>query len=253
MGVYSLRCAGAWFVKQQSALRVCELGASPKPVTGQTCRRRLLLQTTSRRRRSERVARRRSEPGGRFLYVLSGALTTYSIEESQKGAEKAPVPPCILPVEDGTSQVSLEVDDRRGPRRACDPRAGSCERVRGSAALYQTPGYVANEGCWPGPGTGGGRAPAALLAPGSGVRRAAACWVQMRTRSALSALMHGGAPRRADRPSVLKISADHVRISIKSGISSEGAGEEILVRLAGPRAAPAAARSRRKPVLRRCA
>ena len=56
--------------------------------------------------------RRRSEPGGRFLYILSGALTTYSIEESQKGAEKAPVPPCILPVEDGTSQVSLEVDDR---------------------------------------------------------------------------------------------------------------------------------------------
>lgn len=55
----------------------------------------------------------RSEPGGRFLYILSGALTTYSIEESQKGAEKAPVPPCILPVEDGTSQVSLEVDDRR--------------------------------------------------------------------------------------------------------------------------------------------
>ena len=57
----------------------------------------------------------RSEPGGRFLYILSGALTTYSIEESQAGAEKAPVPPCILPVEDGTSQVSLEVDDRRAP------------------------------------------------------------------------------------------------------------------------------------------
>lgn len=58
----------------------------------------------------------RSEPGGRFLYILSGALTTYSIEESQAGAEKAPVPPCILPVEDGTSQVSLEVDDRRAPQ-----------------------------------------------------------------------------------------------------------------------------------------
>ncbi|KAK9825691.1 hypothetical protein WJX81_004753 [Elliptochloris bilobata] len=86
----------------------------------------------------------RSEPGGRFLYILSGALTTYSIEESQAGVEKAPVPPCILPVEDGTSQVSLEVDDR------------------------------------------------------------------------------------ADRPTILKISADHVRIQIKSGISSEGAGEEIL-------------------------
>lgn len=57
----------------------------------------------------------RSEPGGRFLYILSGALTTYSIEESVAGAEKAPVPPCILPVEDGTSQVSLEVDDRRAP------------------------------------------------------------------------------------------------------------------------------------------
>ena len=34
---------------------------------------------------------------------------------------------------------------------------------------------------------------------------------------------------RADRPTILKISADHVRIQIKSGISSEGAGEEILV------------------------
>lgn len=35
---------------------------------------------------------------------------------------------------------------------------------------------------------------------------------------------------RADRPTILKISADHVRIQIKNGISSEGAGEEILVR-----------------------
>ena len=35
---------------------------------------------------------------------------------------------------------------------------------------------------------------------------------------------------RADRPTILKISADHVRIQIKSGISSEGANEEILVR-----------------------
>ena len=36
---------------------------------------------------------------------------------------------------------------------------------------------------------------------------------------------------RADRPTILKISADHVRIQIKSGISSEGANEEILVRV----------------------
>ena len=65
--------------------------------------------------RKSSLSPHRSEPGGRLLYILSGALTTYSIEESQAGAEKAPVPPCILPVEDGTSQVSLEVDDRRAP------------------------------------------------------------------------------------------------------------------------------------------
>jgi hypothetical protein len=104
---------------------MCALGLT-KPVAEQTCRLLLHSWAATRRWQCKRSARRRSEPGGRFLYVLSGALTTYSIEESQKGAEKAPVPPCILPVEDGTSQVSLEVDDRRGPRRGCAVETSCC-------------------------------------------------------------------------------------------------------------------------------
>ena len=47
-----------------------------------------------------------------------------------------------------------------------------------------------------------------------------------------AALTCEGLLNRADRPTILKISADHVRIQIKSGISSEGANEEILVRAA---------------------
>ena len=54
----------------------------------------------------------RAEPEGRFLYVLDGAVTTYT---SGAGPDalgvKAPVPPCIRAVGDSTA-VALEVDDR---------------------------------------------------------------------------------------------------------------------------------------------
>lgn len=41
-------------------------------------------------------------------------MTTYSGQDKERGAEQraAPVPPCILPVESGGTQISLEIDDR---------------------------------------------------------------------------------------------------------------------------------------------
>jgi hypothetical protein len=41
-------------------------------------------------------------------------VTTYSIEDKEKGSDvrAAPVPPCILPTDDGGTQISLEIDDR---------------------------------------------------------------------------------------------------------------------------------------------
>ncbi|EFN56584.1 hypothetical protein CHLNCDRAFT_34979 [Chlorella variabilis] len=53
----------------------------------------------------------RTEPEGRFLYVLDNALTTYTADESGMGEGKPPVPPCIIRVGKAT-QVALEVDDR---------------------------------------------------------------------------------------------------------------------------------------------
>lgn len=57
----------------------------------------------------------RSEEGGRFLYVLDGALTTYGAGQAQadgSGGEKAPVPPCILQHEADGCQIAIEVEDR---------------------------------------------------------------------------------------------------------------------------------------------
>lgn len=53
----------------------------------------------------------RTEPEGRYLYVLDDALTTYTADESGLGDGKPPVPPCIIRVGKST-QVALEVDDR---------------------------------------------------------------------------------------------------------------------------------------------
>lgn len=53
----------------------------------------------------------RSEPGGKYLYIMKDALTSYSAHE--RGEEdQPPVPPCILEIEPNTSQLALEVDDR---------------------------------------------------------------------------------------------------------------------------------------------
>ena len=58
----------------------------------------------------------RSEEGGRFLYILDGALTTYGAGQAQAdgsgGGEKAPVPPCILQHESDGCQIAIEVEDR---------------------------------------------------------------------------------------------------------------------------------------------
>ena len=48
----------------------------------------------------------RSEPDGRYLYVLDESLTSYSTAERGQ-ADKPPVPPCILPVENDTTQVNM--------------------------------------------------------------------------------------------------------------------------------------------------
>lgn len=58
----------------------------------------------------------RTEPEGRYLYILDNALTTYSADEGAGGAAdgKPPVPPCIVSTPSGT-QVALEIEDR-GPR-----------------------------------------------------------------------------------------------------------------------------------------
>lgn len=47
----------------------------------------------------------RAQREGRFLYILDGALTAYSPEDVEGGVA-APVPPCILPVGNNTTQVS---------------------------------------------------------------------------------------------------------------------------------------------------
>lgn len=57
----------------------------------------------------------RTEPEGRYLYILDSALTTYSADEGAAGRGKPPVPPCIAPTSHGGSRVSLEIEDR-GPR-----------------------------------------------------------------------------------------------------------------------------------------
>ena len=60
----------------------------------------------------------RSEPDDQLLYILPNALTAQSMAEGNQGGPKAPVPPCIMAVDSGTTQISLEIDDRC----ACAPR-----------------------------------------------------------------------------------------------------------------------------------
>lgn len=53
----------------------------------------------------------KTEPDGRYLYILENAVTSYSSQDPAQGASP-PVPPCILPLDKDTTQVSLEIDDR---------------------------------------------------------------------------------------------------------------------------------------------
>ncbi|KAL0042663.1 hypothetical protein WJX79_007234 [Trebouxia sp. C0005] len=53
----------------------------------------------------------RAEPDGQFLYVIEGAVTSYTSQDPAQGSSP-PVPPCILPLNKDTTQVSLEIDDR---------------------------------------------------------------------------------------------------------------------------------------------
>lgn len=56
-----------------------------------------------------------SEPNGRYLYILDGALTTYRAEEGGTGlgGGKQPLPPCIIALPGKTTtQVTLFVEER---------------------------------------------------------------------------------------------------------------------------------------------
>ena len=58
----------------------------------------------------------RSEPEGRFLYLLKDSVTAQSLLEGERGGrDKPPVPPCILPIDNNTTQISLEIYDRGPP------------------------------------------------------------------------------------------------------------------------------------------
>ncbi len=74
--------------------------------------------------------RRRCELDGQMLYILPDAVTAHSIADADQGggaeAGKAPVPPCILPLEDNTTQISLEVDDRSAPLLDPLPKHSDC-------------------------------------------------------------------------------------------------------------------------------
>lgn len=53
----------------------------------------------------------RTEPDGRFLYILEDAVSSYSSHDPAQG-NSPPVPPCISALDKDTTQVSLEIDDR---------------------------------------------------------------------------------------------------------------------------------------------
>lgn len=64
----------------------------------------------------------KSDPKGRYIYVMDGAVSAYSNVEEQAaegtGAkETPPIPPCIQATKAGTVQIAVEVDDS-APRAA---------------------------------------------------------------------------------------------------------------------------------------
>jgi hypothetical protein len=76
----------------------------------------------------------------RYLYILDNAVTTYSAEEGFGAGGKQPVPPCILSVGPGTSQVRAVLQGRWDPPQGrCQQRpplaaAAACRTSCGAAA-----------------------------------------------------------------------------------------------------------------------
>lgn len=80
----------------------------------------------------------RTEPEGRYLYLLDDALTTYSADEGGAGGGSGapPVPPCIVATPAGT-KVSLEIEDR-GPRHVVLKISADHVRVQIKQAVSNT-------------------------------------------------------------------------------------------------------------------
>ena len=83
----------------------------------------------------------KTQPEGKYLYVLDNALTTSSVDDGGAGggptAKAAPVPPCISSTSQGGTQISLEIEDR-GPRHAILKISADYVRVQIKNAIQNT-------------------------------------------------------------------------------------------------------------------
>jgi hypothetical protein len=73
---------------------------------------------------------RRSEENGRFVYVLSDAVTKYGTGRDEPGApaEETPVPPCIKArAEPAGCQIAVEIEDRADKASVLKVRKHSVE------------------------------------------------------------------------------------------------------------------------------
>jgi len=57
----------------------------------------------------------KSEPEGKYLYVMDGAVSAFNFGAGGGAGEagETPVPPCIQPKTPGTVQIALEIEDRK--------------------------------------------------------------------------------------------------------------------------------------------
>ena len=70
----------------------------------------------------------KSEPEGRYLYIIDGALSSFNFGEggdAAGGGADAPVPPCIQRTNAGTTQVAIDIEDRA--RHAAVSKIGADE------------------------------------------------------------------------------------------------------------------------------
>jgi uncharacterized protein YggU (UPF0235/DUF167 family) len=79
----------------------------------------------------------KTEPTGRYLYILDNALTTYSSSEGVGDGGKAPVPPCIVASKEGGAIVAIEIEDR-GSRRLILKISGDFVRVQIKQSLQSS-------------------------------------------------------------------------------------------------------------------